>query len=104
NFEEPSNERPRHHPSSGRDTHLPLDKRAYISVVGGFGGTPRRGLFDLLDELFEVGDLLAEGGLPRGGESDPGARAFTLVALLDVHQLGLLENSQVLSEVSGGQM
>jgi hypothetical protein len=57
-------------------------------------------LFDLLDELLEVGDLFAQGGLPGGGESDPGAWAFAFVALLDVDQLGLFQDGQVLSEVA----
>ena len=68
------------------------------------GGRRRVRLFDLLDELLEVGDLVAQGGLTGGGEGDPGARALTLVALLDLDQFGLLQDGQVLPEVTGGQL
>jgi hypothetical protein len=58
------------------------------------------GLLDLLDEAFEVGDLIPEGSLTLGREIDPGPGAFPLVPLLDVHQLGLFQDGQMLSEVT----
>ncbi|GED90646.1 hypothetical protein TNCT6_77310 [Streptomyces sp. 6-11-2] len=58
-------------------------------------------MFDLVDEALELGDLVLQGAVAGGSEGEPGARALALVALLDVDQSGLLQDGQVLAEVSG---
>jgi hypothetical protein len=60
-------------------------------------------LFDLVDEAFEVSDLVLEGLVAGRGEGDPGAWASALVALLDVDESVLLQEGEVLAEVSGGE-
>src|SRR5262249_19151028 len=67
-------------------------------------GRVTRGLLDLLDEAFELGDLIPEGFHALGREIDPGPGAFAFVPLLDVHQLGLFQDGQMLPEVAGGQV
>jgi hypothetical protein len=60
-------------------------------------------LFDLVDEAFEVGDFVLEGLVAGWGEGDPGAGASAFVAFFDVDQSGLLQDGEVLAEVSGGE-
>ncbi|MGW3513778.1 hypothetical protein [Streptomyces sp. NPDC000994] len=57
-------------------------------------------LFDLVDEALELGDLVLQGAVAGRGQGEPGAGALALVALLDVDQSGLLQDGQVLAEVS----
>src|SRR5215467_4901356 len=60
--------------------------------------------FDLADQELELGDLLGEGCLACLCEGDPRAGAFTGIALLDRDQPGAVQHTEVLGEVSCGQL
>jgi hypothetical protein len=75
-------------------------------VLGGVADGRRwhlRRLFELVEQVLEVGDLLAQRGLPGRGERHPRTRALALVSLVDLDQSGVFQDGQMLAEVAGGQ-
>src|SRR5215469_2369194 len=63
----------------------------------------RSGRLDAADQQFELGDLVLECGLAGLGEGDPGAGAFSGVALLDGDEPGGFQHAKVLGQVACGQ-
>ena len=55
------------------------------------------------DQLGQGGEFGGEGGAPAGGDPHPGARAASLVALLDPDQAGLVQHGQVPRQVAGSE-
>src|SRR5690348_14940460 len=55
------------------------------------------------EELGEGGEIGRERGAAPGGDADPGPRAAAGVALLHLHQAGLLQHGEVLGQVAGSQ-
>src|SRR5215467_791180 len=63
----------------------------------------RSGRLDAADQQFELGDLVFECGLAGLGEGDPGAGAFSGVALLYGDEPGGFQHTKVLGQVACGQ-
>src|SRR6516165_3820886 len=67
------------------------------------GASERRRRLDAADQQFELGDLVLECGLAGLGEADPGAGAFSGVALLYGDEPGGFQHAKVLGQVACGQ-